>query len=268
MLYEAHIPAAPLLGRVEYLWALRDAPAHARERILPSGTVELVVNLDDDEFRIYDRADPTRPRRFPGAIVSGAYRSYFVIDTREHASVIGVHFRPAGASALLGLPAGELADAHVALESLWGRSAVELADRLRAARGAVERFRLLEAALLARLPRADTGHRAVPLALAELERDGGHVREIAARLGLSHRRLIEVFRREIGMTPKRFARVRRFRRALAAMRGAPVDWAGLAAAHGYCDQSHLIRDVMAFSGFSPVDLRRRSERVKEHHAAL
>jgi len=121
MLYAAHTRAPPLAEFVEYFWALSDVPPHARERILPSGTLELVVNLNEDEFRIYDRLHPERFRRLSGAIVSGAYGGYFVIDTLEHASVIGVHFKPGGAPAVLGIPAGALADAHADLQTLRRR---------------------------------------------------------------------------------------------------------------------------------------------------
>jgi hypothetical protein len=97
MLSAVHTPAAPLSAFVANLWSLRDAPSHAKERIIPSGTLELVVNLHEDEFRIYDSVESSGFRRLSGAIVSGAYDRFFVIDTAEHASVIGVHFKPSGA---------------------------------------------------------------------------------------------------------------------------------------------------------------------------
>lgn len=115
MRFESHVPAPPLDRFVEYFWSLRDAPAHARERVVPSGTLELVVNLDEDELRIYGPVDEDRCRRLSGAAVSGAYGGSFVVDTREHASIVGVHFRPGGAGPFLGLPPGALADTHVDL---------------------------------------------------------------------------------------------------------------------------------------------------------
>src|SRR5919197_3172086 len=151
----AHTPVAPPLpALVEHVWSLSDAPAHAREHVVPSGTLELVVNLREDEFRIGESAGPEECRRFSGAMVSGAYRSFFVIDTRAHASIVGVHFRPGGALPFLGVPPGALGDAHVDLATLWGRAAAgELRERLCAAATLPERFRILERALLDRLRR-------------------------------------------------------------------------------------------------------------------
>lgn len=267
MLYSSHTPMAPLADFVEYFWSLSDAPAHAQERIVPSGTLELVVNLHEDVVRIYDPADPARCRRFSGAVVSGAYRSYFVIDTREHASMVGVHFRPGGARAVLGLPPGELADTHLDLETLWGGRARQLRERLCSARDPVERFRILEAALLASLRAMPERQRAVNFALERLGRGGSSVGDVAEELALSRRRFIELFTADVGITPKLFGRVRRFQRALAmAERPRVPDWAQLALECGYFDQSHMIRDFVHFSGFSPAALlRHRGARVKENH---
>src|SRR5262245_18131538 len=131
MLFRSYVPASPLSAFAEDFW-LYDAyrPRHLRERILPSGTVELVINLRDDELRIYDRVRPGVCERFSGAVVSGTYDRFFVIDTAEEASLLGVHFRPGGAFPFFGLPVGELVDTHVDLPTLWSRSGRELRERL------------------------------------------------------------------------------------------------------------------------------------------
>src|SRR5688500_9355086 len=123
MRYVAHRPRAPLDAYVEYIWALSAEPAHARERIVPNGTLELVINLEADAFRIFDPSTGD-VRRLRGAMVSGCYSSAFDFDTSAHANILGVHFRPGTASPLLGVPPGVLANAHVDLEALWGSSAL------------------------------------------------------------------------------------------------------------------------------------------------
>ncbi|MGH6690230.1 MAG: DUF6597 domain-containing transcriptional factor [Gammaproteobacteria bacterium] len=161
MQYSIHRPRSPLSELVDYFRVLRDAPIHARERIVPSGTIELVFNLEEDEFRIYDPATTREScRRFRGALVSGCYSAAFEIDTREHASVVGMHFRPGGAAGLLGaaLP-GEIADAHVGLPDLWGPRANALRERLCAASDPTQRFAILEQVLAARMPEDSRGRR-------------------------------------------------------------------------------------------------------------
>jgi AraC-like DNA-binding protein len=268
MQYRTYRPGRTLADFVEHLWVLRDAPDHSSERIVPSGTLELVVNLHEDALRIYDPATGGW-RRYSGAVISGAYRRFFVIDARAHASIVGVHFRPGGAWAFLGVPPGELADRHVDLEMLWGRSALELREQLCAALTAAERFALLEGALRAHMVDRRPGHPAVPFAVGQLARPGVTVGDVAAEVRLSRRRFIQVFTTEVGMTPKRLSRVMRFQRAseLARHIAAP-DWGRLARSCGYFDQSHLIHDVSEFTGTSPSQLGAASEHVKELHLAV
>jgi AraC-like DNA-binding protein len=266
--YVRHVPGPPLSAHVAELWYLSAAPPRAAERILPSGTLQLVINLDRDELRIYD--GPTL-RRHSGAVVSGAYQSSFGVDTRERASMVGVHFRPGGAWPFLGAPPGVLTDTHADLAQFWGPRAAELYDRLCAAPDAGARFALLERALLDRLANARRGHPLVPRAIAALDGGERRVADVAASLGISHRRLVDVFTAEIGLAPKAFARITRFRRALARAEGErDPDWARLAAASGFCDQSHLIREFVALSGDSPTAFLAHSsrERAKVHHIAL
>jgi AraC-like DNA-binding protein len=272
-----HQPAPPLAEFVDDIWQCADAPPHPRERVLPSGTVELVINLREDAFHIYDPAAPAHVRRYSGAMVSGTYAGAFVIDPRQHASIIGVHFKPGGASAILGLPSDDLAETHLDLEALWGCSAaVRLRERLCGAVTPAERFRLVEAELLHRLLRPQRArHPAVPVAVRWFEQAAPipSVHEIARRLGLSQRRFIQVFTAQVGLTPKLFSRILRFQRVRQSLEPsatfAAPDWARTAVRCGYFDQSHLIRDFREFSGLNPGDyLRQRSEHVLRNHVPV
>lgn len=267
MLYTTSIPGPPLSRFAAYLWSLQDAPGHATERIVPSGTLELVINLYEDALPVHG-CDGTR-RRYSGAVVSGAYQRYFSTDTRAHASIMGVHFRPGGAGAVLGVPPGALADRHVDLEELWGRSARDLRERLCAAATPAARFSVLECHLQSRLRDHRAGHDVVPFALEQLAQPGVTVRDVARHASLSWRRLIEVFTADVGMTPKRMSRVLRFQRAHRLARQAPApDWARLAQACGYCDQSHLIHDIRELTGLSPSQLLPAGEQVKDNHVVV
>jgi len=269
--YCVHPAPPPLAALVDHFWSLSDAPSHAKERIIPSGTIELVINLQHDEIRVFKRATTEEECiRLAGAVVSGAYSGAFVIDTHAHAAIVGVHFKPGGAATVLGVPAGALANAHVELEALWGRRAIELRERLCAAADSAQRFRILEQALVGLLPRALNVRGEVDMALGRLGAPGVEVAAVAKEVQLSHRRFIELFTEQVGMTPKRYSRVRRFQHALAlaTSRGSPA-WAEVALACGYYDQAHLCRDWIELTGSSPMEfLRLRSVRVKDNHVAV
>jgi AraC-like DNA-binding protein len=255
MFLRTHIPRPPLSDFVELLWQYDGPdPPHARERCLPTGTVEIVVNLDDTDARAYDRRDADRPRGFCGPLVCGAQSGFFVVDTADQASTMGVHFRPGGAFPFLG-PAGELRDALVPLEALWGTEAWRLRDRLLDAATVEERFRVLEQALLARATKPLGRHPAVAFALEQFRSVPQRltVSEAARRSGLSQRRFIRVFDEEVGLTPKLFYRVQRFQRVLRLVEDRrEVEWADVALECGFFDQPHLINDFHAFSGVTPT----------------
>jgi AraC-like DNA-binding protein len=261
MLFRSHKPAPPLSNFIENLWLYDgyDSP-HFKERIFPSGTFELVFSLRGDELRIYKAAQSDQCERFSGAIVSGPYNGFFVTDTAEEASVMGVHFKPGGAFPFLEPAAYELADSHIDLEAIWGRTVAEMREQLSETTSPTRRLLLLEKLLVSRLLRAQPHHSAVSLALDRFAQAGGRTRtcELARQAGLSQKRFIDVFRSEVGLSPKLFNRVVRFQRVLTTVHANSVpDWTQLALDYGYFDQAHLIRDFRAFSGLSPVDYLHR-----------
>ncbi|MGD9723608.1 MAG: helix-turn-helix domain-containing protein [Pirellulales bacterium] len=271
MRFFSHRPVRPLADLVEGFWDVAYAPTHPRVRILPSGTNELVINLSEDEIRIYDSGHPARCRRFPGIVVAGTYAGALDIDPMRHASIMGVHFRPGGAFPFFGPAVGELANSHVALEALWGRSAGELREKLCSAPTPQKRFQILEEALTNRLRRLSE-HPAVSLALDIFGPAGigDSVRAVAKRVGLSQRHFIQVFTAQVGLTPKLFCRVLRFQHAREVVdQSAAPNWAHLALACGYYDQSHMIDDFRAFSGLSPTEyLCLRNKRLSPDHVPV
>jgi AraC-like DNA-binding protein len=275
VLYLTHSPPPPLAGFVDHFWLLAGAQVPRQERILPGGTIELVVNLHENEMRIYDPRRPERCRRFPGVVLSGTYSRAFICDATQHQSIMGVHFRPGGAVPFVSEAANAFADTHVDMADLWGRSAAELRERLCEATMPRERFRILEEFLMRRLHRhGHEGHPAVAAALSMFGPAGtaASVRDVARSVGLCERRFIQVFDTCVGVTPKLFCRLLRFQRArTVAQQVARVDWARLASACGYFDQSHLIHDFQEFSSSSPTQYLQRLRNagwLKDSHLAL
>ncbi|MGN6184507.1 MAG: AraC family transcriptional regulator [Thermoanaerobaculia bacterium] len=246
MPFAHRVPSPPLDAFVELLWGYDGyVVPHAQERLLPTGTIELVIPLGD-----------------PHPVLAGPHSRSFVIDTAEQFSIIGVHFRPGGAFAFLPMPVGELHNLEVRLEDVWGKCATKrLRDDLLAATTFDARFAILESALL-RHAQTFERNRAVAYAIEALTRDASVTRAMEP-IGFSQRHFIDLFRDETGYTPKVFARVQRFQRLLGGVHTATnVDWSDAALACGYFDQSHCIRDFRAFSGLTPSEyFARRSEHL-------
>lgn len=237
---------------VESLWSYSGTFAHHIERILPSATVQLLVNLDDDETRTYHGGGYAQLERHAGCAIMGPHTEHFGIDTEEQRSIVGINFRIGGAL-FFGASIEPLGNRHIDLEDVWGaRASDRLRSRLLEAPDGLAHLDVLESALLERLP--DAGQPdpiACELAHA-LQGPTARVGDVLARVGVGRAALQRRFVAAVGMTPKRFARVRRFHRVIqAAAPGAPIDWARVAADCGYFDQAHMIHDFRAFAGFTP-----------------
>ncbi|MES2441247.1 MAG: helix-turn-helix domain-containing protein [Pseudomonadota bacterium] len=95
-----------------------------------------------------------------------------------------------------------------------------------------------------------------PLAAAILGATG--VADITARTGLAHRRLQRIFARELGMPPRSYLRLLRFRSALIEVQASAAHLADTAAGRGYADQAHMARDFRALAGLPPREARIRA----------
>ncbi|MBC8098065.1 MAG: AraC family transcriptional regulator [Armatimonadetes bacterium] len=269
MTLQTYIPPAPLSSYIQMLWYWAGYhPPHPKERILPNGMMEITVNLADEPFLIYDPQHAFQPQSIYGMMAGGARSDYFVVDTMRPASVLAVWFKPGGALPFLGVAADEVHNAHLPLELLWGLYARDVYCRLLEARSTIDRFHILEHALLHRLSQAAARHRAIDYALAMFGRQPQthKIAEVVNQLALSPARFIQLFRQDVGMTPKQFCRVQRFQQALRLIARQPApNWVDIALTCGYYDQAHFINDFQAFAGITPTAYAPQS---REHHTNL
>ena len=248
------LPAPPLDAMIEKIWDWDMPPqAHRYERVLPQPGAALIINLAQAETRVYADDATRRCTRSAAAVLGGPMLRSQIIDTAEQVRVMGVAFRPGGAHALCGGDMAAMAGRDIDLHDLFGASAGQLRQRLLETPAPARRLALLESWLRQRM-RADALHPAVGHALALLRQPPQAVRipRVAQAAGLSARRLALLFRRQIGMTPKHYARLLRFRAVVAQAHEQPtVDWSTLAADCGYCDQAHLSHEFRRFAGVTP-----------------
>jgi AraC-like DNA-binding protein len=159
--------------------------------------------------------------------------------------------------AVLGVPAAAIAGRIVALDELWGDGATRrLRDGLAHARDMVEASDIVDRAVAERVASAGGPRANTCLMLAAADRlASANVTAVALDLGVSERRLRRVFHETVGVSPKTFAKLTRFSRAVTAAR-APnqAGWASIAAAAGYYDQAHLISEFRAIAGVTPREL--------------
>ncbi len=168
---------------------------------------------------------------------------------------IGVHLSALGVPALLGVPGAELANRCVSLHEVLGRDAWALVEQLSGVAAPTERVKLIEAALARRLGDGRSFSPEVVWVWGKLRsQPSAHVADLAAKVGWSRTRLASRFSEQVGISPKRFARVVRFERARRLVGDGQSSLAEVATRAGYYDQAHLCRDVSALAGCTPGEL--------------
>lgn len=225
--------------------------AAPRERVLPNGATALVVHLRSEPVPIF-ADDPATQLVTAGAVLCGPRVSPLVIGTEFLGATVGVHFKPGGARPFFDVPASDISERVVSLEDVWGPSARLLREQLVDARSPEARVEILEAALLERACRALESPAALELSLSSFEESTlNSVAEVNRRTGLSPKRLLALFRDEVGLSPKTFWRIRRFRGALRDLEAGVLTGAALAHQHGYFDQAHFLREFKELAGLCP-----------------
>lgn len=250
---DAYLLAPALAPYVRQLW-YSDTPAQAgvrREHVLPTGQMHLVFRLAGPPLRVFgDAADATGTvLREP--VVGGARTSYYAKESGLAVTSVGVQLLPGAAMSLFGVSAAELAGRHTGLSDLWGTQAEDALAQLADARTGPAALATLARLLEQRLPRIQAMHPAVAHLLSQPARFT-RIDALVRESDYSHRGFIALFRQATGMSPKRYARLMRFRTLLAALRKQPTASLGMLALDaGYSDQAHMNREFRAFAGVTP-----------------
>jgi AraC-like DNA-binding protein len=256
--YRERLARAGAASLVSCVWVQQVSAAATvyEHRTVPNGCVEISCILGTGVVR-----------------VAGPQRRPVLKLLAPGATVVGVRFRPGVAHTILGLPVSELVDLDVELDRIWGRSAVELGQRLAEAASPDDAATLLEQEVVGRsiaTPDPD------PLVIAAVGRlqpwRGASVGNVTAELFISPRHLRRRFVAALGYGPKTLQLILRFQAFLALnhAHGHDSSLARLAATAGYADQPHLSRECSRLTGLTPsafLEAMHRSCDASHDHAA-
>jgi AraC-like DNA-binding protein len=264
MIHLTRAPKEPLSHFVEMLWLYQNLETdYAKEKLLPDASMELIIDLGEGPKKLYDNRDLQRFSVYNRCWVSGMQRQFIVLGVEQGSSMMGAHFRTGGAAPFFGFPLSELSGNVVELDLIWKREILALREQLLETPSPERKFDRLEAYLIAKAQSRLEPDLTVSAALQTLRSwPVLSLRELASRLGLSHKQMLARFDCRVGMTPKLTQRIFRFQNALAAANVVKTtpDWSDLAVDCGYYDQAHLIHEFRQLAGLTPSEyLRGRTD---------
>jgi AraC-like DNA-binding protein len=246
---------APLVDIVRCVWLLSGSRSSTPEPqpVVPDGCAEIVLNLADR----FQRFAATSSEMQPQSMVVGQLTEAVVIAPSGGVDIVGIRLQPWGASSILPVPAVELRDVLVPLDTVAAGMARDLPDALYEQTDPVTRvatvFRYLAQHRRGTPAQATTRARSI---VNEATRSTGPmtVRALAARLGLGERRVERELDRYVGLGPKMLLRIARFQRALAVARSDEnLSWSAVAARTGFFDQAHLTHEFKRFAACTPSE---------------
>ncbi len=240
-------PSAALAPYVKNYWLLKTAGASAVARTVPTGMMNLIFHRGRRLLSVHENA------LHPRAFLSGQERTFADLQYDGQVDMISVMFRPAGVRAFFDLPLGLAYGLQLTAGDLEDRELATLENSLTSTEDDRMCILLIEQFLFGRLMRlAEYNLRRIETAIRLINSGETNVSALADAACLSNKQFDRVFSEYVGAHPKEFSRTIRFQRALHKLENNPgIGWATLAADCGYYDQSHMIRDFRALSGYTP-----------------
>jgi AraC-like DNA-binding protein len=190
----------------------------------------------------------------PTSFIRGAITQPFQFVTEGPLSAIGVELKPQALNTLLNIDAADLTDGMAELNAF---STDNLNEQLLNAENERDQIAVVTQFLSTR---ADASPRADPIVTQALRlihdnMASTHVRHLLKLLNVSERQFERRFARTIGIPASLYLRIMRFQEAVRLMKAGRVErLSDMAYDLGYTDQSHFIKDVRKFTGYTPRSL--------------
>ena len=240
-------------------------PPSGLERVLPSGSAQLIFNLGGDYFRHF-KDNHSAAVESDAAIIVGINSQYIFLDPHTRISTIGAIFKPGGIPALFNCPSIEFLNRTVSLCDV-AADVMAYRARLVDASSPHKKFQLLESFLLNQLDEPCQTNAAIVRAVHLLKKEpaASSVSNLADEIGYSRRRFSTLFREAAGIAPKRYARIQRLQQALQEIRSfQQPDMTRIALASGYYDQAHFNHEFKALAGLTPTQYHRNQTPAQNH----
>lgn len=250
-MYCEYLPDIRLQHLIETYWVSDTQVSSAMvQRILPDGCVDIIFDIDNSRENGY--ANVQTPN------IVGTITSHLDVTFEPgQTQMLGIRFRPGGITAFTRMPVYELTNRIVPLTIAETFFDGAFYERLSDFSTMKERITNIENYLLNQLPYVLTPEKRITNTIEYIRKVNGltSLRQMADIACLSERQLERQFKASVGVAPKKFCRIVKFRHTLKYLRHWPQDSLYSAALEcGYFDHSHLIKEFKEFGGKVPGEL--------------
>ncbi|HTF18774.1 MAG TPA: helix-turn-helix domain-containing protein [Chryseolinea sp.] len=265
MLYKKFQPDKSLAPFVEcyYQWeGLADEPLTVQSP--PNGYSAIVFNLGRPYASSQGSANLTQ---VPRAFVSGQFTANYRLHLHGVISNVGAVLRPATIHNFFGIRMSQLVNARASLSFLNGIDETQLWDRINLSKTINERVTTLEELLTQHLATGKSNLSIIDEAIDYIDNCKGciTVDAVAVQLGISRRYLEKRFLEKVGISPKYYARIKRFSvLSNEIAHSKRIDWQHIVAHYGFHDQSHLVKEFIEFNQMNPTQYHLLHQEMIRH----
>ncbi|MCX4294859.1 MAG: helix-turn-helix transcriptional regulator [Prevotella sp.] len=241
-------PAEELRGYVRYYW-VEERAEPAKVLTFPIGCPQIIFHR---KSQLYIPDVGEFQDRF---VISGQVNFPAHIQSEGALETIVAVFYPHTLGMFIDTPPSAIYNLEISGDDLDKRDLNELASRVFQCERTEDCIVLIENWLLSRIRPTLNMARIKDAVKCLMVSPSVRVNTLADRACLGKKQFERVFREQVGMNPKEYARVVRFQKSLWLLQLGYEDYVGIAYKVGYSDQSHFIREFKAMSGYTPASLR-------------
>lgn len=256
MIFEQYQLQENLEKHIETILYLKDfTPDHSIERIVPTGHIFIIFELDDIPRNTFDNETLKPIKTFTKVWVSGTHRNFISISAHQHSEMLVIQFKPTGAFPFLHCPVQQLNDKVVSAEEIFGQKILDLRNEILLAQTPQAKFEIAVTWLTSRFDSRKEAPEYLLTFTDRLQKEPvSNLNEIIGSYPSTQKQLIQHFKKYVGLTPKYYHRILRFNEILNKIKQREkISWAEVAYSCDYSDQSHFIKEFFLFSGFNPQE---------------
>jgi AraC-like DNA-binding protein len=233
--YQETQPTRTLSEFIEAYWLYEnDSDVDDSIPIMPDGCMDIIFDLTSDDILVYGPATSAK-----------------TVTMNPGQRLFGIRFCPGMLPLFIKYPADVLQDAIVRLESVSHETHAKLA-RLDISGSPKATVTIVNTFFEEELSKLQAHPILRDLSTGLPSRDAS-VKALANRLGVSVRQLERVFRKYVGLTPKRFLKIHRFQSIRWGAKDRKSSYAELSAQYGYVDQSHMNKEYKQLAQTTPTN---------------
>lgn len=256
MIYEHYQLPTGLNKYIEAVFYIKGfAPDHSIERVVPTGHVFFIFELDDIPRNTYDNETLKPIGFFRQAWISGMHKNFISISAHQDSEMLVVQFKSAGAYPFFHFPLQSLSEKVVSAEDALGAEIIHLRNNILETENHVAKMNLVVDWLVSRFDEQIAPSGDLLSFIDRLQQEPvSKFNEIIKSYPYTQKQLIQHFKKYVGITPKIYQRILRFNEILKIIQNKEkVSWADVAYSCDYADQSHFIKEFVLFSGFNPQE---------------